>query len=288
VAEAQRLCSYLRTRLGEEPERIVIWDTIEVTVGRLPTQDLVVPDADVSRQHAVFRRQGGSFVVEDLGTSLGTRFNGERVRSAALEPGDVVEIGRLRVEFHQSRKAPRPGRHVRFASELKAGAPPARDDGDRTMLGFVPDEDLASARAQEEDAEPRGPRALSASGSLEDLSGPQEGDLFVGADDLHAFAGAPVAARDLDLELGVEDPSGVEDEETEGEDGDPNAKTLRGVGQMTVPTIRESAPMPPAAEPALELRVEVRGPGGALAALAAALEQDEIRVGALRFRVRRR
>src|SRR4029453_2216730 len=69
VAEPQRICTYLRYRIGDEPERVVIWDTVEVTVGRMPNQDLVVPDKDVSRHHAPLRCERGLYSVEDCGTT---------------------------------------------------------------------------------------------------------------------------------------------------------------------------------------------------------------------------
>src|SRR4029453_5376428 len=128
VAEPQRICTYLRYRIGDEPERVVIWDTVEVTVGRMPNQDLVVPDKDVSRQHAVFRCKRGLYSVEDCGPTLGTWRNGERIRTADLEPGDVIEIGSLRVEFQQTQEALRSGGSVRFASELKGEAPAAEEE----------------------------------------------------------------------------------------------------------------------------------------------------------------
>lgn len=272
MADAQRLVTTLRYRLGDGPEHVVVWDTVEITVGRHPGQDLVVPDGDVSREHSVFRRERSSFVVEDRGTALGTRVNGQRVRSAALDPGDVVEIGRLRVEFHQSRQTPRVGGRVRFASELKADAPAARGAGDRTMLGLELDEALASPVAAAEAPAAGGARALSGDGALEDL--PEIGaDLGLLADDVDAWC-APGAARDLDLELGV-----GADAEVDAED-DPDAKTLRELTPAT-------APLPvPEAEASAELTLIVRGPRASLESALALLGQGEVPVGPLRLRLR--
>jgi hypothetical protein len=277
LADTQRLCTFLRVRLGDEPERVVIWDTVEVTVGRMPTQDLVVPDQDVSREHAVFRSKRGHHSVEDLGTTLGTRLNGERVETADLEPGDVVEIGRLRVEFHQTREALRSGGAVRFASELKGGAPRADDAGDRTVLGFVPDHELASAPQSSEVAAPSGPRALSAAGALEDIPDVGE-DLGPGFEDIDRWRAAATPARDLDVELRGAGETGAAD--------DPNATTRRDPTLQASASAARDVPAALDAHASLELTLEVRGPLAQLQGLLAALGDEEIRVGALRFRVR--
>lgn len=281
MADAQRLCTYLRYRVGDEPERVVIWDTVEVTVGRMPTQDIVLAESDVSRLHAVFRCKRGQYSVEDCGTTLGTRVNGERVRTADLEPGDVIEIGRLRIEFQQTREALRAGGAVRFASELKGGAPAPPEDeaGDRTVLGFVPDHDLASPARSSEAPAPTGPRALSLAGALEEIPD-LDGELGSGLEDLEAWRTATAVPRDLDLELGGAG--------SEAGDEDPNAMTRRGVQPEAPGAEAVAAPARAAlgARASLALRVEVSGPLEKLQGLLAALGEDEIRVGALRFRVR--
>lgn len=57
--------------------------------------DVNLPDPEVSRRHAAIRAAaGGSFAIEDLGSSNGTFVNGERVRGVtALRDGDSVRLG---------------------------------------------------------------------------------------------------------------------------------------------------------------------------------------------------
>ena len=51
-------------------------------------------DTEISRRHARFRRENGSFVVEDLGSTNGTYLNEEVLQSPRpLHPGDRVRIG---------------------------------------------------------------------------------------------------------------------------------------------------------------------------------------------------
>lgn len=69
----------------------------QVTVGRIPDNTIQLDDFTVSRQHAVLVKQGGSWLVRDLGSLNGTYVNAERVDEAALEHGDEVQIGRFRL-----------------------------------------------------------------------------------------------------------------------------------------------------------------------------------------------
>jgi serine/threonine protein kinase len=62
-------------------------------VGRSAQCDLCVPDPGVSRRHCRIRWEGDRVVVEDLGSSRGTRVNGRRVRRAVLRDGDELAVG---------------------------------------------------------------------------------------------------------------------------------------------------------------------------------------------------
>jgi len=66
----------------------------EVSVGRAPGSALQLGGRNVSRRHARFVRQNGAVFVEDLGSSNGTRVNGERIGGRRrIRPGDLVQIG---------------------------------------------------------------------------------------------------------------------------------------------------------------------------------------------------
>ena len=70
-----------------------------VSIGRDPSNDLVLPDAMVSRRHAVVRRAEGKFLVRDLGSLNGTYVNRERVEETELASGDEVQIGKFKLVF---------------------------------------------------------------------------------------------------------------------------------------------------------------------------------------------
>ena len=62
-------------------------------LGRDATCALVIAEPNVSREHAVIRGEEGRFVIEDLGSRIGTFVNGHRTRKAMLSDGDTVRIG---------------------------------------------------------------------------------------------------------------------------------------------------------------------------------------------------
>lgn len=71
-------------------------------IGRYSDNDIVLKNTSVHRQHAVIREdQGGGLVIVDMDTTNGVYVNGERVKSAKLKQGDVIELGEVRMRFSQ-------------------------------------------------------------------------------------------------------------------------------------------------------------------------------------------
>src|SRR5512139_1899254 len=66
----------------------------ELIVGRVPPADWVINHPEISRRHARIFYAGGSYFVEDLGSSNGTYVNGEKNAAAqALSNGDQIRLG---------------------------------------------------------------------------------------------------------------------------------------------------------------------------------------------------
>lgn len=74
-------------------------DEDEVIVGRHPQGDIFLDDVTVSRRHAIFRRTGATYTVEDVGSLNGTYVNRDRVDAYQLTNGDEVQIGKFRLIF---------------------------------------------------------------------------------------------------------------------------------------------------------------------------------------------
>src|SRR5262245_9637583 len=70
-----------------------------LVVGRDPMCDLSHDDALLSRRHAEFSAEGDEVLVRDLGSRNGLFVNGTRAAERSLKPGDVVQIGPLRVRY---------------------------------------------------------------------------------------------------------------------------------------------------------------------------------------------
>ncbi len=65
-------------------------------IGRDPANGLRLTHETVSRVHAELRRQGGMWVLRDLGSTNGTTVNGRRVIGAAVvREGDQIGFGRM-------------------------------------------------------------------------------------------------------------------------------------------------------------------------------------------------
>jgi hypothetical protein len=69
-------------------------------LGRSRDADITIDDPNVSRRHAEVRPSGGSWIVNDLGSTNGIKVNGRRVRGPqSLKQGDVIELGTSQVTF---------------------------------------------------------------------------------------------------------------------------------------------------------------------------------------------
>jgi len=89
----------LVVRRGPNAGSRFLLDKDLTTAGRHPDSDIFLDDVTVSRRHAEFGREGGRFVVRDVGSLNGTYLNRERIEQAALAGGDEVQVGKFRLVF---------------------------------------------------------------------------------------------------------------------------------------------------------------------------------------------
>ncbi|HEX5066608.1 MAG TPA: FHA domain-containing protein [Myxococcota bacterium] len=73
----------------------------ETLIGRNPTTDVTLLDENISREHALilFDADAGTYTIEDLQSTNGTKVNGKGVRSQALAHGDEIQIGHTVFRF---------------------------------------------------------------------------------------------------------------------------------------------------------------------------------------------
>lgn len=76
-----------------------ILEKSNVTMGRMITNDIVLNDVRVSRNHAKLECGPSGVTLLDLGSSNGTRLNGVRIDRATLKPDDTLSLGSRQLKY---------------------------------------------------------------------------------------------------------------------------------------------------------------------------------------------
>lgn len=80
------------------------------TLGRLPDNDIVFENMVVSGHHCAFDLKGVADVfVEDLHSTNGTYIDGKMITRQLLHDGDVIAIGKFRIQYLTAAAAPSSG-----------------------------------------------------------------------------------------------------------------------------------------------------------------------------------
>jgi pSer/pThr/pTyr-binding forkhead associated (FHA) protein len=122
----------MRARLVPLDDAPAIDLTKDLTlVGRGEDCDVRIDHKSVSKLHCLLVKTDGLILVRDLGSTNGTRVNGQRVRRAALLPNDHLGIAafRYRVKFGDEPEPPPPS-----ADEGSADGGPAHDSDEHSAI----------------------------------------------------------------------------------------------------------------------------------------------------------
>lgn len=71
------------------------------TIGREKGCDVVIPDPSVSRRHAEILHNESGWLIRDTGSTNGLSVNGVATAQARVYNGDVINLGRTKLEFQE-------------------------------------------------------------------------------------------------------------------------------------------------------------------------------------------
>ena len=72
------------------------------SIGRSASNDIVLKETKVSRQHAAINLRDGQYIIVDLKSSNGIFINGNKVEEAILQDGDEVAVGSFKFKFNMA------------------------------------------------------------------------------------------------------------------------------------------------------------------------------------------
>ena len=70
-----------------------------IVIGRGRSADLVIAEPTISRAHAAIGWDAEGFFMQDLGSTNGTKVNGQRSPLARLKDGDDLQLGKLQLRI---------------------------------------------------------------------------------------------------------------------------------------------------------------------------------------------
>src|SRR5882672_10095372 len=84
---------------GPEPGKSFELKDGETRVGKGTDNDIVIPDATVSRSHFAILHDGDRYSLKDLGSTNGTWLEDAQIREAYLRPGARIKAGEVLLRF---------------------------------------------------------------------------------------------------------------------------------------------------------------------------------------------
>jgi DNA-binding NtrC family response regulator len=117
---------YNHPELGEQ--RFELASNRSYRIGSRSDNDLVLPQKDVSRHHAILRTFDGTFQVTDLNSKNGTFVNGKRTEAAEFRCGDQLNISSARMVILEVSSGAFSGVSVPGPGREQASEADSRDD----------------------------------------------------------------------------------------------------------------------------------------------------------------
>jgi pSer/pThr/pTyr-binding forkhead associated (FHA) protein/tetratricopeptide (TPR) repeat protein len=141
-------------RFPDGRTRELVLDKEQLTLGRLPSNDLVLDDDSISRVHAKVSVLNGKVTIQDQESLNGVQVSGQFVDRAELRHGDLLVLGEIRIEFKdESARGPKPrppaGRDA-YPETIYDAAPQPSSVRDGETLGGEPAQDDSFRRVDDD------------------------------------------------------------------------------------------------------------------------------------------
>lgn len=89
----------LKLESGKDAPKEILLKKDTYVIGRSEECDIPIDDRSASRKHAEIGKKGSEFIIRDLGSSNGTKVNGEVIKEKTLHHGDEIVIGSIIFRF---------------------------------------------------------------------------------------------------------------------------------------------------------------------------------------------
>lgn len=99
IATATEECCLVQIYPPDVVNGMLLIKEDQIVLGRDEACDLVLPDASVSRRHAILYRSGPNFHVVDQDSTNGTLINGQETANQPLRSGDTIQLGSFIFKF---------------------------------------------------------------------------------------------------------------------------------------------------------------------------------------------
>jgi pSer/pThr/pTyr-binding forkhead associated (FHA) protein len=109
---------------GSDPIRLT--DDITVVGRKRGTVDLFLDHSNISKMHCLIVKTDGLLFVRDLGSTNGTKVNGQRITRGALLPGDELSFAGTSFRVHLS--PDEPATDAREKTEIMSPIPDVEDE----------------------------------------------------------------------------------------------------------------------------------------------------------------
>ncbi len=118
----------------------------EYAIGRDEDVALSIPDASVSRRHALISRKWGGMAIADLNSKNGTYVNGERVREKLLSDGDQVTVGSVKLLYRNPSDVSLSAIRRDYKREWEQAPETAKAQEDAPLSAASPNETVEEAK----------------------------------------------------------------------------------------------------------------------------------------------